>query len=168
MIGFLWSLYLHGYYFSSAHSPRLLPPAPFTFLRPPAKITFSRPPRIKMTFLQPELSKLLFHGPVGREYFLYFCIVKVSDFSIVYIASAKIPEREGSISPSNFYGQLPGYWSHVLSLNYPVDGCSFKEVKTWGQPEISFYPVVVLRYGYNKAMVIQFIFLIYLPTYFVE
>ena len=26
---------------------------------------------------------------------------------IVHIASAKIPEREGSISPSSFYGQLP-------------------------------------------------------------
>ena len=25
----------------------------------------------------------------------------------VFIASAKIPEREGSISPSSFYGQLP-------------------------------------------------------------
>ena len=25
------------------------------------------------------------------------------------IASAKIPEREGSISPSSFYGQLPDY-----------------------------------------------------------
>ena len=27
----------------------------------------------------------------------------------VFIASAKIPEREGSISPSSFYGQLPDY-----------------------------------------------------------
>ena len=25
------------------------------------------------------------------------------------IASTKIPEREGSISPSSFYGQLPDY-----------------------------------------------------------
>ena len=25
------------------------------------------------------------------------------------IASAKIPEREGSISPSSFYGELPDY-----------------------------------------------------------
>ena len=27
----------------------------------------------------------------------------------LFIASAKIQEREGSISPSNFYGQLPDY-----------------------------------------------------------
>ena len=114
-------------------------PVPFTFLQPPAKITFSRPPLSKLLFHGSELSKLQCHCPVGREYFLYFCIVKVSDFSIVYIASAKIPEREGSISPSNFYGQLPDYWSNVFSLIYPVDECSFKEMKTWGQCEISFY-----------------------------
>ena len=28
---------------------------------------------------------------------------------VVHIASAKIKGREGSISPSNFYGQLPDY-----------------------------------------------------------
>ena len=28
---------------------------------------------------------------------------------VIHIASAKIPEREGSISPSSFYGQLLGY-----------------------------------------------------------
>ena len=28
---------------------------------------------------------------------------------LVHIASAKIPEREGSISPSSFYKQLPNY-----------------------------------------------------------
>ena len=27
----------------------------------------------------------------------------------MFIAPAKIPECEGSISPSNFYGQLPEY-----------------------------------------------------------
>ena len=27
----------------------------------------------------------------------------------MFIASAKIPEREGSISPSSFYEQLPDY-----------------------------------------------------------
>ena len=27
----------------------------------------------------------------------------------VFIASAKIPEREGSILPCRFYGQLPNY-----------------------------------------------------------
>ena len=83
--------------------------ARFAFLRPPAKLLFRGPHVSKLPFHGPELSKLLFHGLVGRESFLYFCIVKVSDFSTVYIAWAKMPEREGSISPSNFYGQLPDY-----------------------------------------------------------
>ena len=33
------------------------------------------------------------------------------------IASAKIPERKGSISPSSFYGHLPNYYSHELALS---------------------------------------------------
>ena len=57
----------------------------------------------------------------------------------MFIASAKTPEREGSILTSNFYGQLSDYWSHVFSLIYPVDECFFKEMKTWGQSEIAFY-----------------------------
>ena len=40
------------------------------------------PSCIKITILLPELSKLLFHGPVGRKHFLYFRIVKISNFSI--------------------------------------------------------------------------------------
>ena len=55
------------------------------------------------------------------------------------IASVKIPEHEGSILFSSFYGQLPDYWSHVFTLIYPADECSFKKMKTWGQSEISFY-----------------------------
>ena len=35
------------------------------------------------------------------------------------IAPAKIPECEGSISPSSFYGQLPGYQPHVLQSYLP-------------------------------------------------
>ena len=31
------------------------------------------------------------------------------------IAQDKIPECEGSISPSSFYGQLPHYLPHVLA-----------------------------------------------------
>ena len=31
------------------------------------------------------------------------------ELDAMLIASAKIPEREGSILPSNFYGQLPVY-----------------------------------------------------------
>ena len=48
-------------------------------------------------------------------------------------------DREWSISPSSFYGQLPDYQSHVLSLIYPVEEFSFKEIKTWIQSKISSY-----------------------------
>ena len=57
----------------------------------------------------------------------------------MHIASAKIPEREGSISPSSFDRQLPDYQSHVFSLIYPVLEFSFQEMKTWGQSKNSSY-----------------------------
>ena len=57
----------------------------------------------------------------------------------VYIASTKISEREGSISTSSFYRQLPNYQSHISSLIYPVDELSFKEMKIWCQSKISTY-----------------------------
>ena len=65
-------------------SPQLRVPVLFTFLRPPAQITFSRSPCIKLIFHGPELSKSLYHAPVGncRKNFLYFCIVTISNFSI--------------------------------------------------------------------------------------
>ena len=59
------------------------------------------------------------------------------------IASTEILEREGSISPSSFYGQLPDYWSNAFSLIYPVDEFSFKEMKMWGQSKISSYCFVL-------------------------
>ena len=49
----------------------------------------------------------------------------------VFIVLTKIPEREGSISPSSFYGQLPDYQSHVFCLVYQVDEFSFKEMSTF-------------------------------------
>ena len=55
---------------------------------------------------------------------------------VLFIGSAKIPEREGSISPSSDF-----------SLIYPVDKFSFKGVKTWGQPKISSYCLV---FGVNQ------------------
>ena len=56
------------------------------------------------------------------------------------VASAKIPEHEGvgGISPSIFYGQQPDYQSHVFCLAYQLDEFSFKEMRTWGQPTISY------------------------------
>ena len=57
---------------------------------------------------------------------------------VVHIASAKILENEGSISPSSFYGQPLDYQSHVFSLIYLVDEF-LKEMRTWGQSKISSY-----------------------------
>ena len=34
---------------------------------------------------------------------------RVSDVITMFIASVKISAREGNISPSSFYGQLPDY-----------------------------------------------------------
>ena len=59
----------------------------------------------------------------------------------------KILERERSISPSSFYGQLPDYWSHVI-LIYPVgEFSSFKEMETWSQSKLSPYCFV---FGVNQ------------------
>ena len=55
----------------------------------------------------------------------------------IFNAWTKIHEREGSISPSSFYGQLPDCLSHVFSfIYYPVDELFFKGVKMWGQSKI--------------------------------
>ena len=54
----------------------------------------------------------------------------------MFIALVKIPEHEGSISPSSFMGNYPTI-GHVFSLIYPVDEFSFKEVRTCGQFKIS-------------------------------
>ena len=59
--------------------------------------------------------------------------------NLVFIA--KIPDREGSISPSSFYGQLPDCESHVFSFIYPVDEFPFEGVKAWGQSKISLFCV---------------------------
>ena len=62
---------------------------------------------------------------------------------VLFNASAKIPECEGSISPSSFYGQLLDFQLHVFSLIYAVSEFSFKGVKTWGQSKISSYCFVL-------------------------
>ena len=67
--------------------------------------------------------------------------------SIVFIASAKIPEREENISPSSFLGQLPDYQSHVFSLTYQVYKFPLKKIKTWSQSKISPYCFV---FGVNQ------------------
>ena len=65
-------------YFSSAPGPR-----PHLLLYGPLpQLLFRRAHVSKLLFHGPEWSKLLFHGPSSRKHFLYFCIVKVSNFSI--------------------------------------------------------------------------------------
>ena len=67
----------------------------------------------------------------------------------VHIASAKILESEGSVSPSSFYGQLPNYKSHLFSLIYPVDEFSLKEMRTWVSTRFHF---IVFVFGVNKRI----------------
>ena len=48
-----------------------------------------------------------------------------------------------SISPSSFYGQLPGYHLHVLCLAYQAHEFSSKEMRTCGQYKISYSCICV-------------------------
>ena len=64
---------------------------------------------------------------------LYYCWMHM------HIALAKISEHKGSVSPSSFYRQQPDYYSHVVSLIYPVNEFSFEEMKTWRHSKISSY-----------------------------
>ena len=75
---------------------------------------------------------------------------------VLFLPSAKIPEHEGSISPSSFYGQLRDYQSHMFSLTYPVSQFSFKRVKSWGQPKIlSYYFVFGMDQKIQEARGVQ-------------
>ena len=73
----------------------------------------------------------------------------VSDVITTCIALTKIPEREESISPSSFYGQLPGYQPCVLTLIYSVGEFSFMKIKTWDQSKISSY---CFMFGVNQEI----------------
>ena len=44
---------------------------------------------------------------------------EVCDVITMFIASTKIEELEGSISPSSFYGELSSYYSHVFQSYLP-------------------------------------------------
>ena len=72
---------------------------------------------------------------------------RICDVIIMFIALTKILEREGSISYSSFYGQLPDYQSHVSAFIHPVGEFSVKEMKTWDQSKISSYCFV---FGMNQ------------------
>ena len=56
--------------------------------------------------------------------------------AVLLIAFAKIPERDGSISQSSFYGQVPDYYT-FFSLIYPVGEFSLNEIRVWGESQIS-------------------------------
>ena len=84
-----------------------------------------------------SLSRIIKHNKC------YNCIRRKNRF----IASAKILEHKGSISPSSFNGQRHNYQSHIFSLIYQVGEFSFKGVKTWGQSKIPSYCFV---FGVNQ------------------
>ena len=75
-------------------------------------------------------------------------LCELSGGSLVFMA--KILEREGSISPSSFYRQLPDCQSHIFSFIYPVDEFSCKGVKTWSQSNISSY---CIAFGANLQII---------------
>ena len=66
--------------------------------------------------------------------------------SVLFIASAKIPEREGSISPSSFYGQLPDYLSHVFSLIYLLSWW-----KTQTELHLESHQTSVMEFPYKNS-----------------
>ena len=73
------------------------------------------------------------------------------------IASVKMLEHEGTISPSSFYGQLPDYYSHVFCLVYQVDEFSFY----YSHVFLSCLPSgrVLLQGNEDVGSILDFIFL---------
>ena len=68
------------------------------------------------------------------------------------IVLAKIPEREWSISPSTFYGQLPDYQSRMLALSTQQMSssccwCKSKELGGRGSPRFSCVTPVVKKFS---------------------
>ena len=68
------------------------------------------------------------------------------------IVLAKIPEREWSISPSTFYGQLPDYQSRMLALSTQQMSssccwCKSKELGGRGSPRFSCVTPVVKNFS---------------------
>ena len=93
-----------GYYFSSALRPRLRsssfgagPRPHLLFHGSQPKLLFCGPRVSILLFHGPESSKLLFDGRVGRKHFLYFCIVKVSNFSIILFNCSIVLFRVGNL-----------------------------------------------------------------------
>ena len=60
---------------------------------------------------------------------------------LMSVVLSRILELAGASYHPIFMGNLSTI-GHMFSLVYPVDECPFKEMKTWGQSEISFYCLV--------------------------
>ena len=78
------------------------------------------------------------------------------------IISAKMLERNGSISPSTFYVQLPDYQSHVLALSIQQMNCSCswcKSRKLGGRGSLRFPCVTPVAESFStdllRAMIRQ-------------
>ena len=86
---------------------------------------FNKVAGLRQLFLQNNFGRLLLKcghcKNEAREIDCLYCRKVVA----MLIASAKIPEHEGIMSPSNFYGHLPNYLSHVLALSTKEMNSSF-------------------------------------------
>ena len=58
---------------------------------------------------------------------------------LLFVASVKILECRGEASHHPIFMGNCLTTGHAFSLIYPVDECSFKEMKMWDQSEIPFY-----------------------------
>ena len=63
---------------------------------------------LRTPFLQKNSGRLLLKADIAITKREMLCI-GCRELDAMLIASAKIPEREGRISPSSFYGHLPDY-----------------------------------------------------------
>ena len=68
------------------------------------------------TVFKLPIENILVIGRISTNVFPspFYCSILIR--CIVFFASAKLPEREGSISPSIFLRQLLDYYSKVLAL----------------------------------------------------
>ena len=81
-----------------------------------------------------DIVNLLLKTIDGRDRIPYFAIFVVR--SANYVSAESLGLR-GRISSSSFYEQLADYYSHVFSLIHPADEFYFKEMRTWGQCNVS-------------------------------
>ena len=68
---------------------------------------------LRTPFLQNNSGRLQYCNNDARDIYCICC----REPDAMLIALAKIPEHEGRISPSSFFGHLPDYQSHVLVLS---------------------------------------------------